>query len=409
MGTTKMRKSILISILLLNSLIVLGQADTSNQKKTVTVEFQFQEKQEKSEFDKYFGYFKDVLGPLVALTGILLTLPILRRKLVENHITTKLNEIQTSNSEIQTFNQKLIDKYVPLTYSNNLLTLQDLENLLTGLQKGFHVSQKASSDVATLMFYLKTTLQGVNKHFDPKNSKLFSTRGLLGFVIDNLDLINFYSTQVVQIPKSSKTKQSNLINKNIRKYVTHSKIVQYRYFKLGIIDDPDSAHFTMFSGKVNRTNHALLMRAAFQIYWNPNAIAKLLFLNKIYAPSKLTKPEKDHLFGIESLDLYLIGFSISNQLSKDPNAPTKVVDLIYSNPDDFHRFVGNLKYDKLKSNFNDDWIPNSDFSLGESISMTKVEIETFRLKYDKNYLMNLFKKNRRKIKKKLKITVPNKG
>lgn len=390
----------------LSSLMTFGLADNLKSKKSVKVELEFQEKQEKSDFDRYFGYFKDILGPLVALTGIGLTIPILRKKLVENHITTKLNEIQTSNSEIQTFNQKLIDKVLPLTYSNEILRLTELENLITDLQKGFDISQKASSDVATLMYYLKTTLQGTTKHFDTKNSMLFSTRGLIGFVIDNLEMVNFYSTQVVQVPKSPKTKERNLITRNIRKYVTHSKIVQYRHFKLGIIDDPDSAHFTMFSGKVNRTNHALLMRAAFQIYWSPNAIAKLLYLNKIYAPSKLTMTDDHPLFGSKSLDLYLIGFSTSNQISKDPNAPTKVVDLIYSNPDDFYRFVGSLKYDKLKSDFRDDWVVNSDFSIGESISMTKVEIETFRLKYDRKYLSNLFNLNKRRIKKKLKITVP---
>jgi len=118
-------------------------------------------------------------------------------------------------------------------------------------------------------------------------------------------------------------------------------------------------------------------------------------------------PDADPLFGTKSLDLYLIGFSLRNQLSIDPDAPTKIVELIYSNPDDFYRFVKGIKYDNLKSDFKDDWINDSTFSLEDSISMSKVEIETFKLNYDRKYLEKLYSKNRRKIKKKLKITVTN--
>lgn len=403
-----MRKFLLIICLVIATQLLMAnpKGKPESQNKT-TVELEFSQKENKSETEKYYEYLKDLLGPSVALLGILLTISILRKKLIENHITTKLNEIQSKNTEIQSYNQKLIDKYIPLTYSNDLLTKEDLENALNELQEGFHISQNASSDVATLMFYLKTAVQGAIKHFDNKKSKLFSTRGFYGFIMDNLDLVNYYSKQVVQIPKSTKTQKSNIISKTIRKYVSHSQIEQFKYFKLGIIDSPDSAHFTMFTGKVNRTNHALLMRSTFQIYFSPKAIAKLLFINKIYAPLILSKPYENHLFGTNSLDLYLIGFSISNQVSVDPDAPTKVVDLIYSNPEDFHRFIDALKYEKLKTDFKDIWIPDSKFELSKSISMTKVEIETFRLKYDKTYLNELHQKNSRKIKKKIKITVPN--
>lgn len=403
-----MRKFLLIiCIVITTHLLIANPNNIPESQNSATVELEFSQKEEKSDTEKYFNYFQDILGPLVALLGILLTLPILRKKLIENHITTKLNEIQTKNTEIQSYNQKLIDKYIPLTYSNDLLTKEELENALHDLQEGFHISQNASSDVATLMFYLKTTIQGTIKHFDNQKSKLFLSRGFYGFIIENLDLVNFYSKQVVQIPKSTKTKKSNIIAKSLRKYVSHSKIEQFKYFKLGIIDSPDSAHFTMFSSNVNKTNHALLMRATFQIYWSAKAIAKLLFIHRIYAPLILSMPRKDPLFGTESLDLYLIGFSISNQLSKDPKAPTKVVDLIYSNPDDILRFVDGLKYDKIKSEFSDNWIVDSRFDLSKSIRMAKTEIETLKLKYDKAYLNKMHQENKRKIKKKIKITVPN--
>lgn len=396
-------------IILFGALVFSSFNQETDPEKEVSavIELEVTQKQSSNQFDKYFGYFKDILGPIVALIGIFLTLPILKKKLTENHITTKLNEIQAANSEMQAFNQRLIDKYLPLTYSDEFLSKKDIEGALLDLQKGFQISQKASSDVATLMFYLRATIYGVIKHYDAINSKSFTTRVFLGFIMDNLELVNFYSTQVVQIPKSSKTQKSDLIIKPLRKYVSHSQVVQYRHFKFGVIDDPDSAHFTMFIGKVNRTKHALLMRSAFQIYRSPNAIAKLLYANKIYAPSCLSMPHEDPLFGTKSLDLYLIGFSTSNQISSDPEAPSKVVDLIYSNPEDSHRFVAGLQEERFKSIFNDNWIQGSGFQISRSIKMTKIEIETFILKFDRKYLDEQYKRNKKQIKKKLRKTVPN--
>ncbi|MDD4058906.1 MAG: hypothetical protein PHO95_08440 [Bacteroidales bacterium] len=403
-----MRKLLLIIFLMITtqSLIANPNEIIENQNKT-TVELEFSQKDNNSDADKYLGYIIDLIGPLVALVGILLTLPILRKKLIENHITTKLNEIQTKNTEIQSYNQRLIDKYIPLTYSNNKLSKEDFETILSELQEGFHISQNASSDVATLMFYLKTTIQGAIKHFDNYKPKLFTTRGFYGFIMDNLNLVNYYSKQVVQIPKSTKTKKSSIILKDLRKYVSYSKIEQFKYFKLGIIDSPDSSHYTIFCGNVNKTNHELLMRSSFQIYFSPKAIAKLLFINKIYAPLILSKPYEDELFGITSLDLYLIGFSIRNQVSSDPNAPSEIVELVYSNPDDNLRFIDALEYEDLRFNYKDLWITDSKFDLSRSTSMTKIVVETFKLKYDKKYLVEMYQNNKRKIKNKIKISASN--
>lgn len=392
-------KKLLITFYLIFGFLSLNASNITSilpQKPTIKVELEIRNKEAISNFKKFFDYIKDILGPLVALLGIFLTLPILKKKLIENHITTKLNEIQSANTEIQSYNHKLIEKYIPLTYSNDLLKKDDLEKVLNDLKKGFHISQKASSDVATLMFYLKVAIQGVIKHYDEEETKSFFTRNFYVFILDNLDLVNYYSTQVVQIPKSTKIQKGYVIVKNLRKYVSFSQISQFKHFKLGIISSPDSAHFTIFSDNVNKSNNALLMRATFQIFNSPKAVAKLLFANKIYAPSKLTQPNDDPISGLKSLDLYLIGFTIKNQINMEANVTTKVVDLIYSNPIDSLRFVKGLKKEKLKSDFKDSWIEKSQFELSLSSRLEKTEIETFKLEYDYQYLKKMFKKNKKK-------------
>jgi len=363
-----------------------------------------------NKLSEIFGNF---LTPLFALIGILVAIPILRKKLIENHITTKLNEIQSANTEIQSYNQQLLDKYLPQTYSNEYLNKQDIENILSDLQQGFSIAQKASGDITTIMFYLKMTIQNIIKNFDTyTKSHFFITRSFLGFIIESLELSNFYASQVVQIPKSSATTQSPIITKTLHNFVTHSTISKYKHFNMGVINDPNSTHFTFFSDFANKTNCSALLRSAFQIYWSPNAIAKLLYLRKLYAPSVISMEVPDGydpFLGRESYDMFLIGFSTSNRLSNDPNAPTKIVKLIYSNPDDVSRFVSGLTVDnKITKQFKDKWLPDTGFQLTKTESMSHTILETVELTFDRAYLEKMFECNKRKIKRKLKNILQDK-
>ena len=117
----------------------------------------------------------------------------------------------------------------------------------------------------------------------------------------------------------------------------------------------------------------------------------------------LEKSVKNSMLGIEKLVLYLVGFILQDQFSDNPNDPKKIVKLIYSNPNDFYHFVSGLTYDELKSAYVDSWVINSDFYISNSISMGNIDFETISLEFDKRILENLFHKNIKKIKNKIKI------
>lgn len=352
---------------------------------------------EKSIFDTVFTYLKEILGPLVALIGILLTLPILKKKLVENHITAALTKIQECNKSVQRRGQELTDKYLPLTYSSELLRKNEVNKAFEDIKKLYYLSQDGSSDVVSFLFYLKVTLQGTLKHYD---SKVFLTnRALYGFIIDILQTTDFYCSQVVQIPKSTATETSHLINKKLKKFVTHSDFLKYRHFNQGVIDDPNSAHYTIFYGKVNKWGINLMKRAAFQIYFNPSPIKKLLYLNELYAPTKIEMPHDDPFMGTKSLKVFLIGFKQSRQITFSDNNQKSIVELIYSNPDDFHRFASNLKFETIKDKFKDTSLANSTFDLSRASKMTSNDFETFSLVFNEDYLRQQFKLNKGKFKK----------
>lgn len=118
----------------------------SNHFKTIYVTSDETEN-EKSVFDTVFSYIKEILGPLVALIGILLALPILKKKLIENHITTALANIQDCNKLVQKKGQELTDKYLPLTYSSELMRKNEVQKVFEDIKKLYYLSQDGSSDV----------------------------------------------------------------------------------------------------------------------------------------------------------------------------------------------------------------------------------------------------------------------
>ena len=118
-------------------------------------------------------------------------------------------------------------------------------------------------------------------------------------------------------------------------------------------------------------------------------------------------PHSDPIFGKKSFKLYLIGFTFRNQLTLANGDTKKTVDLIYSNPDDFYRFVSHLKFTKLKNDFSDTYIINSGFQLSHANKMTFSNIETFELQFDHGYLEEMYKKNKTKLKIKLASEMKN--
>ncbi|WP_029292785.1 MULTISPECIES: hypothetical protein [Chryseobacterium] len=386
--------NILISINLISQIKVQPKLD--NSKITVKLE-----EETKSNFETFYGYFIDLLTPGLALIGIILTIPILKRKLLENHISKALVDIQEANKQILLDTTELTDEFLPKTFTNEIVYEDELQALFEKLKFAYKESQKGNSDCQTMLFFLKHTLQNTIKHYNTSNN-IFHTREIYGLVLYTLDLVNFFSTQVVQVPKSTKTHKGNLINKELEKYVTNSEFLRYKYFKQGLIDDPKSAHFLLFYTKINETSSWLLKRSAFQIFWDTSAIKKILYFSKIYAPLELKMLNEMPFFGGEYNTLYLIGFRKKMSLQLKSGEQLEIVDLIYSNPSDFGRFASNLEKKHLNEFFSDNFISDSGFNFNSLETLTHNGIETITLRFSAEYLENLYQLNKSKFKKKLK-------
>jgi hypothetical protein len=342
----------------------------------------------KSTFEKYFPYVKDSLSVLALFLGIILTYPLLRKKLVENHITNTLQSIQDSNRKVQIECQKLIDKYTPLTYSNYPLRKSNIDSLYNEIRNLYYESQKSSSDIATILFYFKNTLQGVLKHYDHGRNPIISS-DLSNFTISILYTLTAYSSKVIQIPRSTKMVQKKIVSKSIRKFVSNSNRNQYKYFSQGVIHDPRTSHLIVFFDRIKQTKNSLIKRSAFKIYNSYNHILNTLFLYRIYVP-----PILEYKNG-SSLNLFLIDFKYRIP-SED-----EVVELTYTNLNDSDRFIDSLDLKKIKYQFEDAYIKDSKFKLNP-IKVTKTCIETITIEVKEHYLELKFNSLKKAIKTKMK-------
>lgn len=351
-----------------------------------------------------YGILNDFQGSIVAIIVLVSTYPILKKKLLENHISKSLTDIQEANKKLLHSCTDLIDQLIPHTYTNDWIYAKEIEYLYSKVNEISNIAQDANQDSNTIIFYLKETLRNTLKHYDPKEHGRISSREMLGIIINVLERAIFFSTQVVPIPKSSKTTKSHLIHKKVRKYVTHSEFERYKYFKQGIIEDSRSAHALLFYASVHSTSTKIITRSAFQVINNIAPISSLLIVREFYAPLILKMDETSPLFGDESI-LYLMGYKISNCLSTKTGKVTEVIELNYTNPSDFYGFTESLTQDKFIKLFKDDYIIDSQFDLDKMTGFSTHKEEIVSLKFDFSYVHDQFAKNKRKLKRKMRSTV----
>jgi len=330
-------------------------------------------------------------GFAAAIVIYIFTRRLLKEKLIETHITKKLNEIQDANTEVRIKSEKLFDKYF-LLGDISILSKEVLEEVLKDIKKLSLISEKASSSITTIIILLKLTLMRAHKGFDKTQETFIFKIDFYNFIIEILESVNYYSTEVVEIPKSVKNIKKETIAKKLKKYVKNSEINSFKHFKLGVDKSVDSAYFLLFIDAVIRSKIIYLMLCALDKNRSPKNLAKMLYCHNIYAPSILENDDSG-LLG-EGDKIYLIGFYISSTL--------KEIKLYYSDPSTANTFDFNI-FKKHIEKYKDIWIENSNFSFSKGRVIPMKNENFFTLEYKREYLEELFKKNKKAIKRKIKV------
>jgi hypothetical protein len=375
-----------------------AQRDSSLQIDTGNIS----ELQEIVSKPKIWDYIVDSLTPIIALITVLIARPLLKKKLIENHVTKRIEEIHKSNSLIRLYCQKLISRYTPLTYDHNKLSNKDIKNLSNDLEEGFLITGDSSSEVATLMYNLKSTILQFERKFSYYD-KYFSvfTSDLLPFVVNSLQKIVTYSTQVVPVPITTEIRSVDLIVESLGQFVTDGKISKFKNFKLGVNYDENSASRLIYIDMINHTNKPYLMECASLTTDATRSIAKLLYVRKIYAPLNWAS-KKNPNSGFLRRKLVLVGFIENKNVNMDTEKSTETVALYYSNLSSVSH-KPKLTDSTFVNDFMDDWLKVNNYALPKPLKFNYETDEMIKAEFDRESLQKAFNSYKGKITKRLKI------
>lgn len=375
----------------------------TTNKNELKVEVKKEHLKEKTLQEKAYNFGKDFGTIIITIVGLILGGRLLKRKLLENHISTALIDIQNNNKEISKKSIVILDEI------NSQLILKKEETLnkntdeiikeqLIKINELYISSQNGSSECQSLIFYLKETLHNtLNLMVNSDQAIVMSNYDVFNLIRNTLSNVMYFATQVVPVPKSGKTKSLNTISNDLHKYVNDPKTKKYKYFNQGVNYDPYSAMFMRFY-VINFNNNSYIKRAIFQIFKNLPPVTSMMYKSEIYAPPII---EWKNIETGAQFYLYLIGYKTKSLNFSMYNKIDIHTDLIYTNYDDNLSVVEALLARNTLIHFSDAYILNSGFKFSKEVKFKRDGFETIKINVDTEYLHLSFNKNKRAFRKKL--------
>ena len=375
----------------------------TTDKNELTVEVKKEVSKETTFQEKAYNFGKDYGALLLTVFGLFLGGRILKRKLLENHISTALIDIQNSNKEISKKSIVIIDDINAQLILDRDETLKKetdevIKEQLLKVNELSIISQNGSRECQSLIFYLKETLQNtLNLMINSKEVIVMSNQDVFSLVRNTLTSVMHFATQVVPVPRSGKTTSLDTISRDLHKYVNDPKTNKYKYFNQGVNYDPYSALFMRFY-VLNFNNNSIIKRSIFQMFENLPPVLNMMNKSKIYAPPVIfwKNPETESKFY-----LFLIGYKPDQKTYFNDGRIEVYTDLIYTNYQDNLLVIDHLVTKNTLVHFSDVFIPKSEFKFDANVKFLRDGFETIKIKANTEYLHQSFKGNKRKIRRKL--------
>jgi hypothetical protein len=396
---TKGHKSldIILTLLVFSFLLIGCTANDGSIKHTQEKNSTEQLDQETQSLTNILNNLKEIVTIIGLIVGICLGYPFLRKQLIDNQVKQFIDDIQISNKEIKVSCQKLIDKYISRTYLTEEITIPDIQSTYDEMDELHSVALNATREVTTFVFLFKRTVQNFLRVYDSTNVPYrIYTDKYYSLYIKILQEISFFSTKIISVPKSAKTVNLKYINREIEKFLDKGNFRKFKYFEQGVDHRAASPLLLSFYSNIFNIGNSLFVKSAFKVFNSPVPVVRLLYLYKIYFPPILKKTEKS-LFIYEVL--YLVGFSASTRYSED--GEKQIITLLYCNISDMVNFTDSITKEVLETKFIDDYINSNGVEIKKAIKVEFGSKEDIKIEFEKNYLHELFNKNRKRIRNKM--------
>lgn len=288
----------------------------------------------------------------------------LKRYLIDDIIKSKTASILEANENSKALAKKIIDNIIEKDDIKRRADEYDVIYLKSLSKKLKEASANGSSEVHTLAFLLYETIKDIQLQIEKKTKKLsrLEGRSATDFYVLVLNVsykIEFFSNNIIDIPKSTTTKKYHEINKKLRKYLNKTGFEVLKGIRVGTNVDLNSPvlliYFTILRESVK---DYIFFRKFFKVIQNNYPIIYHLFVNEIYFPSIITHENTDKFFGKK--ELHLIRIEKKEEII-GRKAGSKFFELTYSNLDSGKNFVDTIQVDELVDQYRDSFI-KSEFS-----------------------------------------------
>ena len=360
-----------------------------------------------------FGIIKDLVAILVLLFGLYYGRKGVKKFLLQEVIKDKVIRIHNANQRARELTSDIMMSLNEDWTKNKTVSPEDVKHIKELTKKLVESTTESSSQIHTLAFLLHATVNGIQISIKKEKQgriKRFEQRSLSDFysiIFNTCNRINFFASNIVDVPKSTKPVQYHDINRVVRKNLQSSGFTTFKNFQVGLDSRLNTAIPLIFLSILQKSKSDYVFYRKFFLTIRDNLpLLYLLYTNKIYFPLTLAS-NKNTPFGEKVL--HLIKFE-KKETKLGTNEGRVFYKFVYSNLNPWLGFLNDIKKEEFTGEYYDSFLVKHQKKYIEFIDKfielgeESVEIECSSENVEAYYslVQNDLKRNIREIKKKYK-------
>ncbi len=302
---------------------------------------------------------RDLVTILVLLCGLYYGKKGVKKFLLQEIIKDKVIRIHNSNQRAREVTSDIMMSLNEDFTKNKPVSLEDVKHIKELTKKLVESTTESSSQIHTLAFLLHATVNDIQiriKNEKQGRIKRFEQRSLSDFysiIYNTCNRINFFASNIVDIPKSTKPVQYHDIIRLVRKNLQSSGFTTFKNFQVGLDTRLNTAIPLIFLSILqNSTNDYIFYRKFFLTIRDNLPLLYSLYANKIYLPLTLASNKNTPLGG---KDLHLIKFE-KNETKLGTNEGRVFYIFVYSNLNPWLSFLKDVEKEVFTDEYYDSFL-----------------------------------------------------